>query len=83
MLHHSLGNKKKRKYAGQKDNVKSFGAINEFRIREGLLPITRGKRKCMCCSKQFDSEDIDRIRICTLCKSLTEQGGFPIYSLVV
>ena len=79
MLYHSLGTKKKRKYAGQKDNVKSFEAINEFRIREGLPPITRGERKCMCCSKHFDSEDRDRIRICTPCKSLTEQGDFSGY----
>jgi hypothetical protein len=81
MLHPSL--KKKRKYTENYDNVKSLDVINEFRVREGLPPITRGERKCMCCSKLFDSDDIDRIRICTLCKNVNEQGGLPIYSLAM
>jgi hypothetical protein len=81
MLHQSLS--KKRKFTGNYDNAKSLDAINEFRVSEGLPPITRGERKCMCCSRTFDSEDMDRVRICILCKKLTEQGGLPIYSLAV
>lgn len=59
----------------------SSDAINLFRIKLGLDPIVRGKRKCMCCQELFQSEDVSRIRICQRCKNLSEQGGIPECSI--
>jgi len=52
--------------------VMSFDAINEFRIQEGLRPIQKGVRICMCCQKSFLSEDKERIRLCASCKELND-----------
>jgi hypothetical protein len=56
-----------------------FDAINQFRANEGLPPIKQGMRVCISCEKQFYSEDIDRVRMCTPCKDVdTEHKTYTI-----
>ena len=58
----------------------SFDELNEFRRNEGLPLIVKSNIRCMCCSKQFESEDIKKIRICYPCKK-NEGGGINICSI--
>lgn len=64
--------------------VMGFDAINAFRIREGLAPIVRGHRTCMCCRSHFESEDVAHVRICDGCKNLKDiNSGIKVCSFAL
>jgi len=51
----------------------SFDSMNTFREREGLPPIRRGERNCLCCQITFYSEDLINIRMCIRCKRFQDR----------
>jgi len=43
--------------------------INNLRVHIGMLPVKEGNRKCLCCEKNFFSEDLANQKCCDNCRN--------------
>jgi hypothetical protein len=48
--------------------VKDSLRVDKFRKQMGLSPVKTGVRTCLCCDKEFFSEDLKNMKTCVSCR---------------
>jgi hypothetical protein len=42
--------------------------INRLRVHLGMRPLRMGDRRCLRCNSNFESQDLERERMCEMCR---------------